>query len=319
MKNKTAERVLDAARLTGYPVSDVQPDTTSDTRPYRLGFLLQSVQQPFYRELHQVLEQALQTRADLQPRMLGRAQFAFIDDSGPRALARQIDQLAENCDALALVCYEHPTILGAIEAAEARGIPVVALLSPLGSNPMRPYMGLDNRKVGRSAGWAMAQLTRQAGKVGIFVGSHRFVGHELREMGFRSYCREQAPQIEVLEHLVSLDDADIAYRGTRTLIHQQPDLCGLYVASGGTEGVLRALREAQLERPLCVIIQELTPEARQALIDGVVTLVVSTPLRQLADDSISQLLAALQQRDNGSPAPAAPPVLPFILYTAENC
>jgi LacI family transcriptional regulator len=320
VKGKTVERVIDAARHTGYPVAGAKPGKARDVRKYRLGFLLQSVKQPFYRELHQVLEQALQTRADLQPHVLGPTQFAFIDDSSPGALARQIEQLAENCDALALTCYEHPSIMGAIEAAEARGIAVVALLSPLGSNPIRPYIGLDNRKVGRSAGWAMAQLTRQAGKVGIFVGSHRFVGHELREMGFRSYCREQAPQIEVLEHLVSLDDAGIAYRGTQALIRQHPDLCGLYVASGGTEGVVRALREAQLSQPLCVIIQELTPNARQALIDGVVTLVVATPLRQLADDSISQMIAALQQRDRDGLSPlVAPSALPFILYNPENC
>lgn len=323
VKDQTAQRVLEAAKATGYPVDTGRTTDTSELRQahsYSLGFLLQSQQQPFYKELHQQLEQAVHNRSTLQPQLLEGAQFAFIDDASPNAIAHQIEQLAATCDALALVCYEHPAILQAIEQAEARGVAVVALLSPLGTDPRRPYLGLDNRKVGRSAGWAMAHLVKQAGKVGIFVGSHRFVGHELREMGFRSYCREHAPQIEVLEHLVSLDDAQIAYRGTQALISQHPDLRGLYVASGGMEGVIRALREAQLAQSPCVITQEMTPDARQALIDGVVTLVVATPLRQLAGDTITQMIATLQQRENNPVSPSVmPPSLPFILYNAENC
>lgn len=323
VKDKTVQRVLEAAKATGYAIDTVRTTDTSEVceaRSYSLGFLLQSLQQPFYKELHQQLGQAMHNRSTLQPKLLEDAQFAFIDDASPSALAHQIEQLAATCDALALVCYEHPAILHAIEQAEARGVAVVALLSPLGTDPRRPYIGLDNRKVGRSAGWAMAHLATQPGKVGIFVGSHRFVGHELREMGFRSYCREHAPQIEVLEHLISQDDAQIAYRGTQALISKHPDLHGLYVAGGGMEGVIRALREAQLPQTLCVITQEMTPDARQALIDGVVTLVVATPLRQLAGDTIAQMIAMLQQRENSPVSPAAtPPSLPFILYNAENC
>ncbi len=41
----------------------------------------------------------------------------------------------------------------------------------------------------------------------IFVGSHRFHGHELREIGLRSYFRENAPDFTVMETLVNLETA----------------------------------------------------------------------------------------------------------------
>uniref|UniRef100_UPI000833D31A LacI family DNA-binding transcriptional regulator n=1 Tax=Marinobacterium profundum TaxID=1714300 RepID=UPI000833D31A len=298
VKSQTLERVLQAARATGYALdTDRAPTETQTAAPYRLGFLLQGAEQPFYKELQQELEQALYSRSTLTPGKLESPVFAFINDPSASVIARQIDDLAGQCDALALACYEHPGIIQAIENAEARGVPVTALLSPLGTGPRRPYIGLDNRRVGRSAGWAVAQLGQSDGKVGIMIGHHRFVGHELRDMGFRSYCREQAPQLRVLEPMISLDDPEVAYRNTRQLMEDHSDLCALYIAGGGMEGVIRALRDNPPVQPLCVIVQELTAESRQALIDGVVTLVLATPLRQLAGDTLSQMLAALEHRD----------------------
>jgi LacI family transcriptional regulator len=321
VKSQTAERVLQAARATGYAIdTDSTTTETHTTRPYRLGFLLQGAEQPFYKALQQELEQALRSRSTLTPGRLESPVFAFIDDTGAGAIAHQIDRLASQCDALALTCYEHPGIIQAIESAEARGVPVIALLSPLSTSPRRPYIGLDNRRAGRSAGWAVAQLGQNDGKVGIMIGHHRFVGHELRDMGFRSYCREQAPQLRVLEPMISLDDPEVAYRNTRQLLEDHSDLCALYIAGGGMEGVIRALRDKPPTQPLCVIVQELTSESRQALIDGVVTLVLATPLRQLAGDTLSQMLAALEHRaPSAQPAPITTPTLPFILYHAENC
>ncbi|ANG63558.1 hypothetical protein A8C75_14465 [Marinobacterium aestuarii] len=321
VKSQTAERVLQAARATGYPIdSDSAPTETQATAAYRLGFLLQSAEQPFYKELQQELEQTVRSRSRLTPGRLESPVFAFIDDTSASVITRQIDRLASQCDALALACYEHPGIIQAIENAEARGVLIIALLSPLGTEPRRPYIGLDNRRVGRSVGWAVAQLGHNSGKVGIMIGHHRFVGHELRDMGFRSYCREQAPQLTVLEPMISLDDPEVAYRNTRQLLDDHSDLCALYIAGGGMEGVIRALRDSPPAQPLCVIVQELTAESRQALIDGVITLVLATPLRQLAGDTLSQMLATLEHRDESAlPAPITTPALPFILYHAENC
>ena len=39
----------------------------------------------------------------------------------------------------------------------------------------------------------------------MFVGSHRFHGQEMREIGFRSYFREYAPEFELVETMVNLE------------------------------------------------------------------------------------------------------------------
>ncbi len=326
VSDKTANRVFEAAQALGYDTRNAasQDQNSENLTPCRLGFLLQNPEQVFYSHLSLELENAVRIRCALQGRSastpVASARIDFITDTSPQAIAAQIQDLARHCDVLALVCYEHPGILRAIESAEARGVRIFALLSPLGPHPLRPYIGLNNRKVGRTAAWAITHLGNRRGTVGIFVGSHRFVGHELREMGFRSYCREHAPEIKVLEPLVSLDDPAIACRGTEALLSTHADLCGIYVAGGGMEGVIRALRDAQLDRPLCVITQEMTPDSHQALIDQVITLVVATPLRQLATDTVAQMISAAHKGGpNTSTTLSLPLELPFVLYTAENC
>ena len=85
------------------------------------------------------------------------------------------------------------------------------------------------------------------GKVACFVGSHRFHGHELREIGFRSYFRENAPEFEVVDTLINLETRRRSpMRRRSTLLQKHPDLVGFYVCGGGMEGAISAIREEKL-------------------------------------------------------------------------
>ena len=128
-----------------------------------------------------------------------------------------------------------------------------------------------------------------AGRVALFLGSHRYLGHELREIGFRSYFREHASQFELLDSQVNLDDANIAYEATLQLIHCHPTLVGIAVAGGGMEGVIRALREENVGDRLAVVCNEVTPESRAALADHIVSIVIATPINLLARTAVAQM------------------------------
>ena len=84
---------------------------------------------------------------------------------------------------------------------------------------------------------------KRPGKVAVFVGSHRFHGQEMREIGFRSYFREYAPELDLVETLVNLETRGIAHEATLDLLQRHPDIVGFYVAGGGMEGAISALRE----------------------------------------------------------------------------
>jgi LacI family transcriptional regulator len=145
-------------------------------------------------------------------------------------------------------------------------------------------------------------------------------------MSFRAYLREHAPDFQLLETRVNLEDATLAHEATLDLLRRHPDLAGLYDAGGGgMSGTLRALRA---ERPsghpgghVVTVSNELTPEHRAALADGVIDLVLGTPQAGIAARVIDAMLDALARRDAagaGAWPTALQLTLPVELWTAEN-
>lgn len=111
----------------------------------------------------------------------------------------------------------------------------------------------------------------------VFVGSHRLQGHELREIGFRSYFRDNAPSFEVLDTLVTLEKRQITYETTLDLMHGNlSSSASVWSAGAGGHQELREVRKAQ---DAVAIVNEITPESRSALVDGIVAMAVATPLR----------------------------------------
>ena len=177
-----------------------------------------------------------------------------------------------------------------------------------GPRPRAPYVGRDNRKEGRTAAWLIAKAARRPGKVGIIVGSHRFLCQETAEISFRAYLRENAPEFTPLEPLVNLEDPRIAYAATQDMIATHPDLVGLYICGGGKEGVIAGARDEPRSRGLAIVCNELTAESRAGLIDGVLTAVISTPTALLAERALAAMAAAIVDAAGDGPEPRLRPV-----------
>nr|WP_315243636.1 substrate-binding domain-containing protein [uncultured Albidiferax sp.] len=290
VREGTTLRVIAAAEKLGYHAVGLMRARLKERVPVRhLGFCLQKRNDHFYQTLAAALQQAA---AQNQPETCV-AHITFMDALEPAAIAEQLLELGSKVDALAVVAVDHPHVTAAVEALFEQGTPCFALLSDISALHRAGYIGLDNRQRGRTAAWAISRLNRQAtGEVAVFVGSHRYLGHELSEISFRSYLRENAPGFKVLDTLVNLEDPQLAYEATLELLARHPDLVGLHLTGGGGAGVIRALREDAAGRELVVVCNELNATTRAALIDGVVDLVIHTPQERLAQTAVAQMLAA---------------------------
>ncbi|MCY1550896.1 Periplasmic binding protein domain protein [compost metagenome] len=71
------------------------------------------------------------------------------------------------------------------------------------------------------------------------------------------------------------DDAQQNYLQTRTLLRQHTDLVALYNIGGASDGIGRALKEAQLEHKVVFVGHEITPDTRAMLIDGTLDAVIN--------------------------------------------
>jgi LacI family transcriptional regulator len=328
VRGPTAGRVLEAAQRLGYHATNLLQARLRRPEVKRtFGFLLQKSASPFYRALAADLEAAARSALEVE----GEAVVAYAEELDPRRIVEGMRSLADGAgssrggrgvDALGLVSVDHPRVAEEIDRLRReRGIATFALLSDLSAPSRAGYVGLDARKAGRTAAWAITRLARRAGPAAIFVGSHRYLDHDLREMSLKTYLRELAPDFRLLEPVVDLEDPAVAYDAALGLLKRNPDLVGIYSAGGGTAGIAQALRERGAAGGGKVVFacNELTPESRSGLIDGVIDLVIATPTAALARRTVDAMIEAAASGSAPPEATAAQAVLvPFDLLTAEN-
>jgi len=311
VKEHTASLVLKAAESIGFHATPLLKTRLSpDAKRRRFGFLLQKPDE-FYRQFAGDLEAA--TRAAAFGRV--RASIEFVPELSPSAIAERMRRLGAASDAIGVVAVDHPIVWEAVADLRAKGVPAFALLSDLSSDARAGYIGRDNRKEGRTAGWIIAHAARAAGEIGVIVGSHRYLCQETAEISFRAYFREFAADFTLLEPLVNLDDSRLAYAAVADLLAKRDNLVGLYICGGGMAGVVAAAREAGLAGRVAIVCNELIPPTRAGLVEGVLTAVISTPTAALSRSALEEMERALAKGFDGPPRNC---VSPFELLLPTN-
>lgn len=313
VRTDTAHRIQSAAEALGFRAAGILRERIKEVRPRcNLGFLLQEPQSTFYRSLARTLDDATEAETSIK----GQAIVHHMDDISPEAVSKYMRELGERVDALAMTAADHPLIASSVEYLAARGVPVFSLISDL-SAPLRAgYVGLDNRRKGRTAAWFVTRLAKEPGPIAIFVGSHRIQCQELCEMSFRSYVREHAPEFEVLESVVTMESEQVAMESMRNILRRHPDLVGFYVAGSGVEGVLGALEAEGVPASagLVGVGHEFTPGTRHGLLTGRLQAVLSHPLEVISQKLVACMAARITQKEQGFQQV----VVPFTTHTPES-
>jgi LacI family transcriptional regulator len=290
VREETSRKVLDAAHRIGFHATNlIEQRMKTDLPPVRMGFVLQKQRQAFYQSFAQSAEAAVRNC----PGVRGQPVVEFAVSQSPSEVAEILESMKGRVDAVAATAVNHPLTAEAVRSLKAAGIPTFALLSDFAQGDRMSYIGTNNLKVGRVAAWMLATSARKHGKIAIFVGGHRWHGHELREAGFRNYLREFSPQFEVLDTLVNLETRQLTYEATLDLLARHPDCVGMYLAGGGMEGAITALREVRQAGQVSLVVNELTPESRSALADRYTTMVIATPLDQLCQKLAAMMATAV--------------------------
>jgi len=280
--------LAEAAARIGHPAAVRLGAPRGPERVATFGVVLHKQGQEFYRAFATELHRAVAHVEGVKGRLL----LEFSASQSPADMAGALLRMAGRCDAVAATAVNHPEVTAAVETLREQGLPVFSLLSDFAQGARAAYLGLNNLKVGRTAGWITALAARDAGKVAVFVGGHRWHGHDLRETGFRAYLREATPRLEVLDTLVNLETRQLTYEATQQLLARHADLRGIYVAGGGMEGAIAACREVARPGEVSLVVSALTPESRRGLAEGVVTLVTDTPLERLCRDLFALMARA---------------------------
>lgn len=312
VREDTTRRVLDAAQRLGFHAAGLIRSRLREQLPeVTVGLLLQRPDEPFYADLAARLERSITESRTF--RGIVRTDYWVVDD--PEDIAARLRRLGRRCQAVALVSPDHPVVAATIGELTAAGVAVFTLLSDCASETRTSYLGIDSRKAGRTAGWLIRQCAARVGKVAVIVGSRRFQGHELREMGFRSYFRERAPEFVVLDAVVNSESDAATREAIVQLAERHRDLVGVYLAGGGARGGVAGLRAIEPERRPAMVCPSLQPEVRAALAENVLSAAICEPVDRLAERLVGAVEQALDERGPRVPNQL---VLPMDVFTPEN-
>jgi LacI family transcriptional regulator len=313
VREETLKLVLQAAESVGfYGIGSIKESLKSTRPKLRVGLLLMQRHRHFYQSVARAFEDAAKAERDHEVML----QIDYQDELSPQNVSERLIHLAETADVIGVVAPEHPVVSATIERLAEAGKKFIGLISQQTARCGVGFVGLDAWKVGRTAGWAFDNFCRQDGaKIAILVGNHRFRSQEANESGFRSYLREHASNLVLLEPQSTFENSDIARDVTEALLLKHKDLAGLFVSGGGITGVIAALRDTGRSKDVFVVAYELTDVTKSALVDGTLNFVISIPLVRMAKETIDAMIRA---SENGPDFPPQSISLPFEIYTPEN-
>ncbi len=240
-----------------------------------------------------------------------------VEGFNPQVLADSIYETGKDSDGLVVMALENPVVREAVNAVADSGTPVVTIVSNLSTQKKIGYAGLNNRAAGRTAGYLMNRLVAaRAGKLAVFEGSLQlsYRDHQEREVGFKDALREYAPEMEIVGRWATQDNFEEAYRQTKILLSEQPDLLGIYSIGGGVRGIARAIKEEGWSEKVVLIGHDLTRYTREFLIDGTLDVVIN-------QDPFKEVLMACQlllNHHSSNTVLLQPDHIPIEIFFREN-
>lgn len=291
------EKIQSIARELGYEPkhkrSRVNKVSKGKSKIHKIGIITQLADTSFMLEVNRGIREA---KRELEERgiqvlvMEGRS----VDE---KEQAAAIEKLVEQgMEGLALMPVDSDLIREKInELTEKKGIPVVTFNSDIVGTKRSCYIGLDNRKSGRTAAGLMGTMAREGGKILIITGFLSNSVSSQRVDGFIETMKADFPEMELAGVQTSFDREEEVEQIIMNAISLFPDLKGIFVASSGQTGVYKAFEKLELDRRPYVIVYDLTPENKLALKNKTVDFLID-------QEGFEQGYRALFLLTDGSPA-----------------
>lgn len=259
---EVAEQIYKIAGEMGY----VRKERKKPHSRIKIGIVTQLAGAPFMSEINRGIQQAKTELAERGIDVILKEVISVDEDEQLRA----IDALAaEGINGLAVMPVESEGIRVKLNRLiEEKHIPVVTFNSDIIGTKRSCFVGMDNRRSGRTAAGLMGMLTGGTGKILVITGFFSNSVNNSRVDGFIEELKESYPELELAGVHGSFDDDKEVEKIIINAITDMPSINGVFAVSGGQEGIARAYEKLHLDKRPYTIIYDLTPDNRKALEAG---------------------------------------------------
>nr|WP_281432951.1 LacI family DNA-binding transcriptional regulator [Aestuariivirga litoralis] len=263
VSQKTLEKVLSAARRL--KLKRVLP--TTHRRVLRIEVLLARAELPLIARMKHEFGR-LSERMDRSVIV----QRTILKTDDPKVISKAISDT--KADGLIIYPMDDQMISNAIAKVHARGVQVVTIISDIPSSLRLAYAGPDHYEAGRTSGFFMAKMARSPGAVAILCHNQKVLGHARRMQGFRDALALHNSSLEIAAVLEGGDDSRKSEFLLISALKGRTDFVGIYNVGAANDAVGAVLRQTEKHEHPIFIGHELTPESRQLLQEGLMTLVI---------------------------------------------
>lgn len=272
---EVAKRIEQVAGELGYvPKHKKKEEDGAVPRGFgkKIGVVTQLSRSSFMIKVNEGIRDAAGKLADRGIQVVVKENASVDEEEQLRSIA---ELEAEGIDGLAVMPVDcDPIRLKLNELADEKHIPLVTFNTDIVGTRRCCFVGLDNRKSGRTAAGLMGMMMRGKGKVLVVTGYFSNSAGSRRVDGFVEELKDSFPEMELVGVLSSFDHTDEVERIIVNSMSVFPDLEGIFVASGGQAGVKKAFDKLNLKKRPYVIIYDLTPKNEKALMEGTVDFLI---------------------------------------------
>lgn len=148
-------------------------------------------------------------------------------------------------------------------------IPVVTFNSDIVGTNRSCFVGMDNKRSGRTAAGLMGMLMQGVGKVLVITGHFSSLVNNLRVDGFVEEAKKVFPKLEIAGVQGSFNDAKEVERIVESSMNNMSGINAIFIVSSGQEGIEKAFDKLGLDQRPYVIVYDQTPQNEMLLKKGI--------------------------------------------------
>ena len=270
INKEVAERIQEIARDMGYVPRARKK--SEKIKKHKIGIVTQLAKASFMIEINRGI---LQAKRELENWGVERLIRESISVNEEEQLAAIDELVEEGMEGLAIMPVDCNPIRDKLNwLTEEKGIPVVTFNSDIVGTRRVCFVGMDNRKSGRTAAGLLSMLTGRKGKILIITGFFGNQVNNIRVEGFVEEIKKSYPEISIAGVHGSFDETEEVKKIIETAMMNISGINGILVVSGGQAGVGMAFETLKLEKRPYVVIYDQTPKNEKALKDDTVDFLI---------------------------------------------
>ena len=188
------------------------------------------------------------------------------------------DMISRGVDALVLAACDENALIGPVEKATQKKIPVITIDSGVKSEAPLSFVATDNIKGAEIAAQTLAKLIGEEGEVGLIPFVPGAATSEMREQGFKTGLKA-FPKMKLVSTLYCMSDVAKAMDVTQDMLTSNPEIKGIFAANEAAAiGAAQALRAKGLTGKVKLVAFDASEEEINSLKEGVIqALIVQNP------------------------------------------